>query len=68
VEATEISVKAEDSWVNTANGLHGSSQFPNCVGAVDGKHIRIKMPSGSGSLFYNYRHFSVLLSALVDAF
>jgi len=26
------------------------------------------MPSGSGSLFYNYRHFfSILLLALVDA-
>ena len=30
-------------------------------------NIRIKMPTGNGSLFYNYRHFSVLLMALVDA-
>jgi hypothetical protein len=52
--------------VNTANDFHGRTQFPNCVGAVDGKHVRIKMPSGS--LFCNYKHFSILLSALVDAY
>jgi hypothetical protein len=35
---------------------------------VDGKHVRIKIPTGSGSLFYNYKHFfSILLLALVDA-
>jgi len=38
------------------------------MGAVDGKHVGIKMPSGSGSLFYTYKHFfSILLLALVDA-
>jgi len=41
--------------------------IPNCTGAVDGKHVRIKMPSSSGSLFFNYKHFfSILLLALVD--
>jgi hypothetical protein len=34
---------------------------------MDGKHVQIKMSSGSGSLFYNYKHFSILLLALVDA-
>jgi hypothetical protein len=53
--------------MNTANDFHGRTHFPNCVGAVDGKHVRIKMPSGSGSLFYNHKHFSVLLWALVHA-
>jgi hypothetical protein len=41
--------------------------IPNCTGATDEKHVRIKMPSDSGSLFYNYKHFfSILLLALVD--
>ena len=35
---------------------------------VDGKHIRIKIPSGRGSVFCNYKHFcSILLLALIDA-
>lgn len=42
-------------------------QFPNCIGAIDGKHIRIKCPNNSGSLCYNYKSFfSVVLLAIVD--
>jgi hypothetical protein len=37
------------------------------MGAVDCKHVRIKMPSGSGSLFRNYKHFAILLLALAQA-
>ena len=38
------------------------------MGALDGKHISIKAPPKSGSLFYNYKgYFSANLLALVDA-
>jgi len=60
--------KTENDWVNTANDFYLRTQFPYCIDALDGKHVRIKMPMGSGSLFYNYKHFfSILLLALVDA-
>lgn len=42
--------------------------FPNCVGAIDGKHVRVVCPNQSGSLFYNYKnYFSIVLLAIVDA-
>jgi len=59
--------KMENDWVNIANDFYRRTQFPNCTVAVDGKHIRIKMPTCSVSLFYNYKHlFSIALLALVD--
>lgn len=42
--------------------------FPNCIAAVDGKHVRIFCPGKSGSQFFNYKDFfSVVLLAFVDA-
>ncbi|GFV81209.1 uncharacterized protein TNCV_4772371 [Trichonephila clavipes] len=42
--------------------------FPNCIGAIDGKHARIKAPKNSGSLFYNYKDYhSMVMLAVVDA-
>ena len=42
--------------------------FPNCIGALDGRHCRIRKPKDSGSLFFNYRKFySVVLMAYCDS-
>lgn len=42
--------------------------FPHCLGSLDGKHIRVRSPADSGSMFYNYKgYFSIVLQALVDA-
>lgn len=53
---------------NKANEFYERWNFPNCCGAIDGKHVRILCPKGSGSLFFNYKsYFSIVLLAIVDA-
>lgn len=51
-----------------AQDFYAKCGFPHCIGSKDGKHIRIKCPSNSGSLYFNYKHFfSINLLAVTDA-
>ncbi|XP_069619986.1 uncharacterized protein [Ranitomeya imitator] len=55
-------------WQKIARGFQDNCDFPNCIRAVDGKHIRVRKPPNSGSQFYNYKQFfSVVLLAVVDS-
>ena len=42
------------------------ANFPHCLGAVDGKHIRVMKPEHNDSMFYSYKSFSVVLMAVAD--
>jgi len=65
---TEMPEPTTEIWANIANEFFRKTNFPNCIGAIDGKHIRCMKPIGSGSNFYNYKkYFSVVLMALADA-
>ncbi|XP_028408214.1 uncharacterized protein LOC114530792 [Dendronephthya gigantea] len=56
-----------DDWKKIAHVFEKKWNFPNCVGAMDGKHIEIQAPPSSGSLFFNYKKsFSIVLLAVCD--
>lgn len=39
--------------------------FPNVIGAVDGKHVRLQCLQNSGSNYFNYKkYFSLVLQAV----
>ena len=58
---------SKEKWLSVAKEFEEKWQFPNCVGAIDGKHVPLINPFNSGSTYFSYkRFFSIALLALVD--
>ena len=58
----------ENDWRQIEHQFSTRWNFPKCIGVLDGKHIMIRAPPNSSSMFYNYKgFFSIILMALVDA-
>lgn len=57
-----------EDWINISDHFEKRANFPHCIGAIDGKHIRMIKPRGSGSEYFNYKkYFSVVLMAVADS-
>ena len=55
-------------WLHSAEQFAKRWNLPNCIGALDGKHVQLIKPSNTGSLFYNYKGtFSMVLMGIVNA-
>lgn len=64
----EIPTPTTEVLEESATKFEKKWNYPNAVGAIDGKHIRIQCPPKSGSQYFNYKeYFSVVLLAIVDA-
>lgn len=60
--------RTTEAWTEIADEFYTKWHFPNCIGALDGKHITMRCPRNTGSLNYNYKHtFSIVLLAMCDA-
>lgn len=68
LHSSEIPMPTRSMWLQKADDFYANSQFPNCIGAIDGKHVRLINPRKSGSLHYNYKKYSsIVLLAVADA-
>jgi hypothetical protein len=57
-----------DEWLKIANRFYKEWNFPNCLGALDGKHVAFRTKKVDGSFYFNYIQFhSLILMTLVDA-
>ena len=55
----------QEEWVSVAQRFESHWNFPNGIGALDGKRVLIQQPQNSGSRCYDYKgHNSMILMAI----
>jgi len=63
----KLSARHRLNWWAKSAAKFATLGYPRAVAALDGKHVRIKKPKKSGSLYYNYKGFcSLVLQAVVN--
>ena len=64
----EMAPPTREDWIRIEKEFNKCWNFPNFIGALDGKHLVIQAPGNSDGIFRNYKStFSINLMALVDA-
>ena len=58
--------QSKQEWLEISRSIYDKRQFPNCIGAMDGRHIPIKCPKGDGSTFFNYKGFHNILHEKIN--
>lgn len=61
-----LPISSQENFKKLAADFYKIWNNPNCD--LDRKHIRLRCPNNSGSMFFNYKeYFSIVIQALVDA-
>ena len=57
-----------EEWTAVCEQFERKWNFPHALGAIDGKHVRIRKPRSAHSDYFNYKKFhSIILLAVADA-
>lgn len=68
LQQQHLSFPTDTEWNQIAREFNHLWNFPNCVGALEGKHVTIQAPANSGSTNLNCRGYhSKVLMAMSDA-
>ncbi|KAF0754086.1 protein ALP1-like [Aphis craccivora] len=63
-----MQVPNRKQWKSIAQRFKTLWNLPNCIGAIDGKHVRIEKFANSGSFNFKYKPYhSTVLLACCDA-
>ncbi|XP_030372727.1 putative nuclease HARBI1 isoform X1 [Scaptodrosophila lebanonensis] len=58
----------ESEWKQISDGFNTILNFPNCIGAIDGRHVVMVAPASTERIYHNYKRlFSIVLIGVVDA-
>lgn len=60
IQPEHMSVPTKDTLKKIAENFYNIWNFPHCIGAIDGKHVRVLCPKNSGSMFFNYKKYFLL--------
>jgi len=62
-----ITCPTSPEWTSIGEIFRDRWNVPHAVGALDGKHVAMRKPAKSSSLYYNYKgFFSVVIMTLLD--
>lgn len=69
ISPSQLPVPTESDFKRISEEYYTRWNIPNCIGAVDGKHVVIRAPKKTGSEYFNYKKsFSLVLMATCDAY
>ncbi|XP_067123837.1 uncharacterized protein [Centruroides vittatus] len=62
-----LKIPDKETFIEISKKFNVYCNFPQCLGAIDSKHVVIQQPKHSGSVYHNYNGTNSILMAACDA-